>query len=294
MNCKPMAVRALKAMSKYLINGIAADYLHASDRTIHYGDGLFETVLCHADRLYYWPQHYSRLQQSAEKLQICCPHENVLLNDINKLLSSGTQPAAIKIILSRGCSERGYRYTQKQQPTRITSLNPLPADYSSLLNRQLAGGELFVCRQQVSINKNLAGLKHLNRLENVLARNEFKDEYIDGLMLNNNNHVIEGTMSNLFAVKNAQLYTPELDLCGVTGIMREQIMQAAEHRRIPLSVVRLTLEDLLAMDELFISNSLIGMSTVSRLAERVYTSSEITATVFNELLSTMDNYAQPV
>jgi len=295
-----------------LINGIESDYLTINDRSIHYGDGLFETILCNNDKLYYWSQHFQRLQASAEQLKIACPPEQVLLDDIAKLLDknkpetkSAIKPGpesaaacAIKIIVSRGAGERGYQFSKNTAASRFVLLSALEADHSSLLSHQLLSGELFICKQQVSINENLAGLKHLNRLENVMARNEWNDKtknnIIDGLMKNANQHVIEGTMSNLFAIKDRQLFTPELGLSGVKGIMREIIIDLAGKSNIKTSLINLTMDDLTAMDELFISNSLIGMKAVTKLGDSLYKDQAVTNMIFAELLNTKEAHAQTV
>ena len=291
-----------------LINGIASDYLNINDRSIHYGDGLFETILCDSHKLYYWTQHYQRLQTSAEQLKIACPQEQVLLNDITKLLDinkpgskSGSKSEAacvIKIIVSRGAGERGYKFSKNITASRFVLLSALETDHSSLLSQQLLSGELFICKQQVSINENLAGLKHLNRLENVLARNEWNDKtknnIIDGLMLNANQHVIEGSMSNLFAIKDKHLFTPDLRLSGVNGIMREIIIDLASKHNIKTSLINLTMDDLIAMDELFISNSLIAMKAVTKLGDSLYKDQAVTNMIFAELLNTKEDYAQAV
>ena len=177
-------------------------------------------------------------------------------------------------------------------------LSALETEHSSLLSQQLLSGELFICKQQVSINENLAGLKHLNRLENVLARNEWNDKtknnIIDGLMLNASQHVIEGSMSNLFAIKDKQLFTPDLGLSGVNGIMREIIIGLASKNNIKTSVINLTMDDLYAMDELFISNSLIAMKAVTKLGDSLYKDLAVTRMIFAELLNTKEYYAQAV
>jgi 4-amino-4-deoxychorismate lyase len=292
-----------KSTVKSLVNGIAADYLNINDRAIHYGDGIFETILCDSNKIYYWRKHYQRLLDSANRLQLACPDEQIFLNDIEQLLLENTDADnklfAIKIILTRGTGERGYQFSKKTRINRIISLSELNTDYSSLLTGQLLNGELMVCRQQVSINENLAGLKHLNRLENVLARNEWNDEYIDGLMLNANQFVIEGTMSNLFAVKDKQLLTPDLKQSGVDGIMRNEIMAIAGSNNIKLSVVNITLDELLTMDELFICNSLIAIKTVSKLVitphkSTQYKQTSLTDMIFNTLVETRDDHAQTV
>ena len=137
-------------------------------------------------------------------------------------------------------------------------------------------------------------MKHLNRLENVLARNEWPGGYIDGLMLNANKHVIEGSMSNLFAIKDKQLYTPDLALSGVLGVMRDVIMMLAVKNNIDVIVKSLTMEMLLDMDALFISNSLIGMKAVTDLAEVTYNKPHVSNIIFDALLATMEDHAQDV
>ena len=289
-----------KSTNTSLINGIAADYLHISNRAIQYGDGLFETILCDNRQLLYWQQHYQRLQSSSAKLKINCPDEHLLLADIKTLLDNIEQSSnnkyVIKIIISRGASERGYLFDKDSRETRIVILSALDPDYSTFTTGHLLTGELYLCEQQVSINKNLAGLKHLNRLENVLARNEWANSathtIIDGLMLDANAHVIEGTMSNLFAIKDRQLITPDLEYSGVKGVMREVIIDIARHNEIDVSICDITLEELLSMDECFISNSLIGIKAVDRIADTTYQSDKLTKLIFEQLLKTKDNNAQ--
>ncbi|VAW52914.1 Aminodeoxychorismate lyase [hydrothermal vent metagenome] len=287
-----------KVLRNSLINGIASDYLNINDRAIHYGDGLFETILCDNNQLYYWQQHFLRLQKSAEKLQIICPQEDVLLGDIKKLRDENEavfeSSCVIKIIISRGGSQRGYQIPKKENVNRIVLLSNLDKNYSSLLSEKLFSGELYLCEQQVSINKNLAGIKHLNRLENVLARNEWQSDYIDGLMLNANQNVIEGTMSNLFAVKNNQLFTPELSLSGVNGIMRDVIIEVAHENSVKISITNSTLEDVKNMDALFISNSLIGIKAVSKFGTFFYENHPLINNIFEKLLNEKEGHVYSI
>ncbi len=286
-----------------LINGVSADYLNVNDRAIHYGDGLFETILFSNNQLYYWQQHYQRLLQSATQLKLKCPHEQLLLNDIKQLLMNNEisqhKTCAIKIIVSRGAGDRGYQFRQTAvKENRIVSLSSLNASYSSLLSGSLLSGDLYLCQQQVSINEGLAGIKHLNRLENVLARNEWHGDQskniIDGLMLNANHHVIEGCMSNLFAVKDNQIFTPDLKLSGVNGIMRNVIIDAAKNNKIRVNIVDLTIDELASMHEIFISNSLIGMKSVNKIGKTLYQQQNISNVIFKTLLATTDHYVQTV
>ena len=289
--------------SKNLINGVAADFLTINDRAIHYGDGIFETILCSNNRLYFWQQHYRRLKTSAETLRLKCPDEKVLLDDIAHLLQddqlSPGKVFSVKIILTRGAGERGYRFAHDRfniacAGSRLVLLSDIPTEYSSLITGKLISGDLCLCHQQVSINEGLAGFKHLNRLENVLARNEWHDEYIDGLMSNANKHVIEGSMSNLFAVRGNQLFTPDLTQSGVRGIMRDVIIELAEKNNIQLSVIDITVEELLQMDELFISNSLIGMKSVNSLGATSYAQKTVSTLIFDELQKIKESHVQAV
>lgn len=287
-----------------LINGIDTDFLNVHDRAIHYGDGVFETILCEDNKLYYWPQHYQRLSLSAGKLKIDCPQQQTFIDDINRLLQANQtadgSSFVIKIILSRGVSERGYKVDGKAQVNRIVLLSPAPMEYSSLLSERLLQGELFICQQQVSINESLAGIKHLNRLENVMARNEWQDNicqnndkqsYIDGLMLNANQHVIEATMSNLFAVKENKLYTPQLKQSGIKGVMRDAIIDIIRKNNLTLEISILTLDKLYEMDELFISNSLIGIKSVTKLTDCHY-EKKTTMKIFEQLLKTKEDHVE--
>lgn len=291
------------ALVNSLINGVASDYLNINDRAIHYGDGIFETILCQAGKLIFWQRHFKRLQASAEKVKLSCPQEQQLLDDIALLLASKQcsekHNYAIKIILSRGIGERGYAFDKNINGNRLLFISKIDDNHSSLLSGRLLSGDLFLCEQQVSINENLAGIKHLNRLENVLARDEWRDnKYIDGLMQNANQQVIEGTMSNLFAIKDKQLFTPDLTLSGVNGIIRDVVIDIARMNKIDVTIKALNLAEVTQMDALFISNSLIGVKSVVAFNDSQYKEDVITHTIFDDLLrsllTTEGNYVQAV
>ena len=305
------SVKQHGAAKHVLINGVHSEYLDVMDRSIHYGDGIFETILClgaDADtenqaardaRLCYWQQHYQRLKHSAQRLQLECPDERVLLADIKKLLQHAVPAAAcvIKIILSRGSGDRGYLYPKRQAESRIVMLSDIDAAHSSLLSGHLLTGELYLCQQPASINTGLAGLKHLNRLENVIARNEFaarKGTYIDGIMLNDEAAVIECSMSNLFAVAGERLITPDLQRSGVNGVMRDVIIELARSDGIDVSVRELMSDELLSMDALFISNSLIGMKAASRLLDIDYEQSKMSVHLFEKLQEALQDHVQVI
>ncbi|MCW8955763.1 MAG: aminodeoxychorismate lyase [Gammaproteobacteria bacterium] len=247
-------------MSQFILNGKAADSISLMDRGLHYGDGLFETIACDSGKLLLWPQHLQRLQAGAERLALPLIPEQQWLDDVRQL--SFEQPqAVVKLIQTRGIGGRGY-YAGKLTPTWIAAAYPWPAYPQS--NAQ--GVRLRFCQTPVSVNAALAGLKHLNRLDNVLARNEWDDPAIaEGLMLDDRGMVIEGTMSNVFGVKAGVLYTPDVKRAGVAGVVRDEILDLARHQGLDARRMDISQHVLLAMDELFISNSVIGIWPVIQL-----------------------------
>lgn len=253
-------------MQHISINGISSEYLSVLDRGLHYGDGLFETIACVDGKLQFWNEHLERMQNGAKQLGIDFSTIDNFSHDVQSMLEKfSINNCVIKLMLTRGQGERGYQYPSPQNPTRMVIIGDLPHYPDEYLSQ---GIKARLCQHTVSNNARLAGIKHLNRLDNVLARNEWKNEYQEGIMLDNSGYIIEGTMSNVFAVKNNQLYTPSLTHSGVNGIIRGQILSIAQEQGIETSIVEITEEELLNMDEIFICNSIIGIWPVEYLNEQ--------------------------
>ena len=247
---------------KTLINGQAEDCIKVQDRGFQYGDGLFETIAIINGVAPMWECHMQRLQKSCERLQLDFPGNELLLQEVQKLTDKQNK-CVIKIIVTRGSGGRGYRYPETESLTRVISLHPWP-DYPAT-NWQ-NGVRVTECKTRLAQQPVLAGLKHLNRLEQVIARNEWTEKDIaEGIMFDSNNNLVEGTYSNIFLIKNNQLYTPDLSACGVSGVMREYIINLAEELEINLNICQLSKEDLMSADELFICNSLIGIWPVKQV-----------------------------
>lgn len=249
-----------------LINGQPENRIDVTDRGLQYGDGVFETIAFRHGNLEFLSAHLSRLKQGCERLKIAFPPslQQALSDDIAQLCQSLNQNAVIKLILTRGAGGRGYRYHPDMQPTRIVSSHLMP-EYP-LTNQ--AGVSVRICQQRLALNPSLAGIKHLNRLEQILARNEWQDDSIaEGLMLDYQDRLIEGTMSNVFLVQNNQLMTADLASSGIAGIMRQQLIKIAEKLDIQLRITTLTVHDLESADELFICNSLIGIWPVTEIID---------------------------
>lgn len=238
-----------------------AQSLALSDRGLHYGDGLFETMAVQHGRVRLLPRHMQRLAWGAERLAISPPEPAELEAQLNAT-ASALGEGVLKLILTRGGGGRGYAPPATQSPTLILLRYPQalpPLDASPAI-------ELRLCELPLGRQPRLAGIKHLNRLEYVLARAEWQDEGIaEGLLLDSEGELIEATASNVFLCKDGVLLTPILDQCGVAGVMRAQVMACAARMGVELQETRLRLDDVLAADEIFLTNSLHGIRAVQAL-----------------------------
>ena len=246
----------------FLINGEPSETISVHDRGLQYGDGLFETLAVQNNQPLCWARHFARLQLGCQRLKIDCPAEKLILSDVNRLCMD-TKQAVLKMIITRGAGGRGYKSLQTELPTRIIAIYPWP-DYPG--ENITHGVKVHICETRMGHNPILAGIKHLNRLEQVLASNEWRDPDIaEGLVLDIEGNVIEGTMSNLFAVRGNLGYTPDLDRCGVEGIVREYILETAAELNFEIEIKRIKLDDLLAVDEIFLCNSTFGIWPVRQI-----------------------------
>jgi 4-amino-4-deoxychorismate lyase len=251
-----------------LINGESKEHIEISDRGFQYGDGLFETIEVRDGQAVFLERHLQRLNAGCQRLYIPFPDIEVLRFEAGELCRrsvGGTHPlrAVLKIIITRGSGGRGYRQPDVIHPTRILSLHPYP-DYPEVYRQQ--GIVVRICATRLGLNPALAGIKHLNRLEQVLARAEWNDSSIqEGLMLDVNGHVIEGTMTNLFYVKNNSLHTAILTQSGVAGITRGIIMKISVHHGLSVVEHEFTKDELLSADEVFVCNSIIGIWPVNQI-----------------------------
>jgi 4-amino-4-deoxychorismate lyase len=256
------------------INGVAADCIDVGDRGLLYGDGLFETMAVRTGRVSSWPRHMARLLAGCERLGIPAVDTLQLAQEAAGLLA-GTVRGVLKLIVTRGSGGRGYRVPDRVAPRRILQLHPWPGFPPAAGE---AGVAVRLCTTRLCHNPRLAGIKHLNRLEQVLARQEWDDPQIpEGLMLDLDGHLVEGTMSNLFLVRRQVLLTPDLRRCGVAGIMRSIVLDQAERLALSARVQPLDITDLQAADEVFLCNSLFGIWPVCAVEGRRYRKGEITA-----------------
>lgn len=221
-----------------------------------YGDGVFRTIRILNGLLQSWPRHYNKLLRDCKALDLECPSEQILSSELSQLIQQ--QPDGVaKVIITRGTSMRGYAPPSHPLVTRIltTGAAPVyPAKFST------SGVRLHICRLKLAHQPRLAGVKHLNRLENVLAAAEWNDPDIaEGLLYDEFGQVIEATRSNVFLARGGALFTPDLVSCGVAGVQRERVLEWAQQHSVPCHISRLVMDDMLAADEVFLVNSVIGL-----------------------------------
>ncbi len=262
-------------MTAVLVNGLPVEHISVSDRGLQYGDGLFETLAIDAGRPLLWDAHLQRLLDGCRRLAIPAPATDVLADEAGQLCA-GQARAVLKIVVTRGPSARGYAPPLDAMPTRILSRAPWP-NYPAAHARH--GVAVAWCATPLARNPCLAGIKHLNRLEQVLARAECRPPFAEGLMCDTDGQAIAGTMSNLFAVSGDTLATPDLSQSGVAGVVRAQVLAVARARGLDCRERRLTPAEVEAADELFLTNSIIGLWPVSRLGARTYPIGNVTQTI---------------
>lgn len=244
-----------------LVNGERSLGIDVLDRGLHYGDGVFRTLKAVAGEVRWWEEQCRKLAEDCTSLGIPCPDRSELEAEVRQLAAE-PDVGVIKIIVTRGVGQRGYAFPADTAPRRIV----MGFSGASHENRDV---RVRWCELRLSSQPRLAGIKHLNRLENVLARSEWNTPDIaEGLLLDESGHVICGTMSNVFIAEGDKLVTPELSRCGVAGVARSRIIQAAKHHGKPLQVEAIMPERLLAADAVFLCNSLIGVWRVAELEDR--------------------------
>lgn len=258
-----------------LVNGEPGGAIDAHDRGFQYGDGIFETIAVWHETPLLWDRHLARLARGAERLGIAPPAATLWQADAERLCA-GVERAVLKIFLTRGVGGRGYAPPSAIPPTRAAMMAPWP-DHP--LEHARDGVAVRICQTRLGRNPRLAGIKHLNRLEQVLGRGECGTGDAEGLMLDEDGNVIEGTQSNMFIVSGGRLRTPDLASCGVEGVMRGVVLDAASRLGVATAVEPLTIDDVHGAQELFLTNSLIGIWPVRQVNGKGYAPGPITRTI---------------
>jgi 4-amino-4-deoxychorismate lyase len=245
--------------TRSLVNGQSLS-VDPADRGLAYGDGLFETMAARDAQVRRLELHLERLEDGCRRLEIPAPSRSVLERDIDACCPR-TGRAVVKIIVTRGPGARGYAPPEPATPTRIVTIAPWP-DYPESNYRD--GIAMRTCQLRLAENPALAGIKHLCRLEQVLAQLELRGQGVQqGLMLDTGGRVVGGTASNVFIVSGAQLVTPSLARCGIKGVMRRAVLDAARALGVHAEERDVAPDDVSRADEVFVTNALFGIWPVT-------------------------------
>lgn len=258
-------------MMQWRINGVVDALVSADDRGFAYGDGLFETIAVRNGACRLFAAHLQRLSGSATRLGLPVPDSDYLERECQAAIGS-EQTGTLKIIYTRGAGRRGYAPPDSVAPLLAVGFSAVcPAAVS------LDGIAVRLCATHVAVSPALAGMKTLNRLEQVLARSEWTtDEFAEGLMFAPDERLICGTMSNVFLVTATGLQTPRLDQSGVRGVMRQQLMELAAQQALDVCERAISRDELFAADDVFLTNSQVGMLPVARIEHQHYQRSPVT------------------
>lgn len=253
--------------------------LSVEERGLAYGHGLFETMSLRDGRVRFVDDHLARLDAGCERLGVPKVSGDEFHADLEELARSATE-GIVKVVVTRGAGGRGYRAPSSLAVTRIALLYPKLATVES---------EIAVrwCDTRLARNAQLAGIKHLNRLEQVLAQNEWTDAAVgEGIMLDTEGEVVCATSSNLFIVSDGILVTPDLRFSGVRGVMRLQVLKMARQLGIAVEERSLWPEDISSADEVFLTNAVRGIRAVTSLDDNRWPLGALTGKLSRAMEST--------
>lgn len=258
-----------------LINGIESNTIDAMDRGLAYGDGLFSTIKVQYGAVQLWEFHLQRLQLGAQKLFFPAINWQLLSAEVNSVASklSDKKACVIKVIITRGSGGRGYNPLGCDSPQRIIATSEYPEFY---YHWQQNGIALIQCEAQLASNKQLAGLKTLNRLEQVLIKQELNTKQaLEGIVCDNQGYVIEACTANLFIHLDGQWQTPKLDNSGVAGVLRRQVMASAQQANIDIIEADIHVDRLKQAQAICLTNALMGIVPVTQYQKLIFDSASI-------------------
>ncbi|MGQ9425304.1 aminodeoxychorismate lyase [Gilvimarinus sp. F26214L] len=251
------------------VNGVLGGEISPFDRGLAYGDGLFETVRLEEGQLPFWREHRQRLLDGCVRLSLALDRER-LEADVRRVLELARERAldrgVLKLLVSRGVGGRGYQPAAGSRATIAISVSPPPTQPTASAGD---GISVLLCEHRLGSNRRLAGLKHLNRLDQVLASRELiGTECAEGLVFDEDDCLVEGCSRNVFVRAGAQLLTPSLSKAGVAGVLRARVMEDYA-ARLGIAVQECSIERkaLKDADEVFLTNSIRGIWPVRSLQD---------------------------
>ena len=246
-----------------MINGVPTDLINVRDRGLQYGDGCFETIRVFDGKPILLNEHFRRLEATCNYLRLEL-NTRLLMSELAQFLELCNRDSVLKIIITRGVGGRGYSSNSGIHATRILMLSNYPDDYASKAEH---GAVVAFSSFLLSNNSSLAGFKHLNRLDQVMASFGISESVDELVCLNQDGLVIEGTKSNLFMVVKDQAITPSIETAGITGVMREYLLQQFASASIEVKSCTISKRELLNATEVFLCNSVFGVWPVRKLIE---------------------------
>ncbi len=270
-----------------MVNEELGHQISVVDRGLAYGDGLFETIRVTDGCPVLLEFHLQRLQDGVQRLSINVSPAAVR-RQLQQLLElaakQGLYNGVIKLIVTRGCSGRGFSPGNDISANVVSSWFALP-DFPQTGYHD--GIELRVCQTKLPHRMQLAGLKHLNCLDYVMASLELQGQSnCEGLLLDEDGLLIEAISANLFLVSRGELLTPSLHRCGVAGTMRRWVIEvAALELGLDVAERDLPLDSFKQADEMFICNSVRGVIPVSRVQERQWHRGSVTTAIQTEAVT---------
>jgi 4-amino-4-deoxychorismate lyase len=247
-------------MLRFLVNGREAEHVAADDRGLAYGDGLFETMLARGGRIALWPRHFARLAAGCQRLRLPAPDRSLLEREVAKL-TAGWKECVVRLTITRGPGAAGYRVEAARPATRILAAREVPR-----VPRRVDEAGIAVAISDVRLGEQplLAGIKHLNRLEQVLARTIDPDAP-ELLMLDAAGRIVGASAANAFLMVGGELVTPAVERCGVAGVARAVLVErlGAITRDVPVAQLE-------SATEVFLSNAVRGIVPVASIGDRRY------------------------
>ncbi len=261
----------MSTQSFVLVDGVRAECFPVDDRGLMYGDGVFRTLRVAGGRPRWWHEQLAKLADDCAQIGLTVPDASHWQADLD-LLAPYCTDGVLKLIVTRGSGPRGYLPPASAIPRRLMRYDAIA---SNMIAPSADGISVRLCTLRLGQQPRLAGIKHLNRLENVLARAEWNSTDIhEGLLLDQAERVISGVMSNLFIWrdqgKQSRLLTPRLDQCGVAGVARARLMRLARAQGLQVEEVVLSLQDVFDADEVMLTNSVSGLRRVARLESKTW------------------------
>ena len=257
-------------MFESLVNGEISEHVHVADRGLNYGDGLFETIAVVKGQPRWWQDHIDRLTSGCERLGLQVPAQAVLLREV-QTVSAGQARCVVKIVLTRGAGGRGYAPVEGLEPARLVSSHPWPQGMDQLAS---TGVDARICDLKLSVQPKLGGMKHLNRMEQVLAAKEMEGQQAaEGILEDMEGHLISAISANLFMVCGGQLITPRLDRSGVRGVLRARILHTFKNR---CELRRISRDMLAEASEVFICSAIRGIVPVLKIDSFQYPTGPVT------------------